>query len=111
MSSKKVTILDSISNQVNPSSDESILLLRKIVKLLESNAVTDNTNRQKVSLDLYDPVTGMDSILIQTQLASGSRYSCFTATFGADYLDSRYLLFDVALNSFACNIRQGLNWT
>lgn len=36
---------------INPATDESILLLRRIVKELESNATVDRNNRQRVTID------------------------------------------------------------
>lgn len=35
----------------NPAEDESIILLRRIVKLLESNANVDSGGRQRVAID------------------------------------------------------------
>ena|ERR1035437_5441252 len=124
MAIKQVSTVDSNSTSNNLASEESILLLRKIVKLLESNAATDNTNRQKVSLNLYDSlgITGLvgspnsfsnvDSLLFVTNSTPGeNRYSVFTGTFGPNNLDSRYVLFDFARNSYANNARMGLKWS
>jgi hypothetical protein len=46
-----VQLVDAAGSTINPSSEESVLLLRRIVKLLESSAVVDIANRQKVTLD------------------------------------------------------------
>lgn len=44
-------ILNASGTTINPSTDESIILLRRIVKLLEPLAVQDSSQRQRISLD------------------------------------------------------------
>ena len=51
MASKYVLPLNTSNVQVNPSTDESVQLLRRIVKLLESQATVDSYNRQRVSIE------------------------------------------------------------
>lgn len=46
-----VILRDSIGAMVNPASEESNLLLRRILKVLESNSIVDNKQRQKVVID------------------------------------------------------------
>jgi len=46
-----LTIANSSGENVNPSTDETILLLRRMVKMMESNAVVDANMRQRVSVD------------------------------------------------------------
>ena len=36
---------------VNPATEESIILLRRMVKLLESQSATDIANRQRITID------------------------------------------------------------
>jgi len=48
---EQTKITKSDGTVINPSEDESIILLRRAVKLLESNAVVDANNRQRITLD------------------------------------------------------------
>jgi hypothetical protein len=54
----RTKITDSNGNLINPSQDESIVLLRRIAKLLESNANTDPSMRQRVTIAALDNGTG-----------------------------------------------------
>jgi hypothetical protein len=44
-------ILDASGTTINPSTDETVQLLRRMVKLLDSIATVDSQNRQRISLD------------------------------------------------------------
>ena len=44
---------DSDGNLVDPASDDAIVLLRRMVKLMESQNATDIANRQRVSVDAF----------------------------------------------------------
>jgi hypothetical protein len=48
---EKVKQTDENGNIINPATEESIILLRRMVKLLESQNATDIGNRQRVSID------------------------------------------------------------
>jgi hypothetical protein len=48
---EQVNITDEDGKIVNPATDESIILLRRMVKLLESQNATDIANRQRVTID------------------------------------------------------------
>lgn len=49
--SQKTQIVDTTNTVITPAQDDTLILLRRIVKLLESNAVVDINNRQKVVVD------------------------------------------------------------
>lgn len=46
-----VSVNSDRSAVINPATDESLILLRRMVKLLESQNATDIGNRQRVSID------------------------------------------------------------
>ena len=48
---EKAKLTDSVGNLINPATEESIILLRRMVKLLESQSATDIGNRQRVTID------------------------------------------------------------
>ena len=48
-----VNVQDTTNTMINPSTDDSLLYLRRIVKLLESQATVDVANRQRVTVDSW----------------------------------------------------------
>lgn len=44
---------DSDGNLVDPATDDALVLLRRMVKLMESQNATDIANRQRVSVDAF----------------------------------------------------------
>ena len=46
-----LAVVNTSGQTINPATDETVVLLRRLVKLLESQAVVDSANRQKVTID------------------------------------------------------------
>ena len=123
MAYKNILPVDTNSNKINLGSEESILLLRKICKLVESNATVDSQGRQKVVFDNDDSVLGSGTVgiaatLVYNTTTNGVPSSFFTAAFcngtlgvNAPTYDSTWFLFDIAANTYAMSIRQGMIWT
>jgi len=44
-------VKDSNGNLINPAENEQIILLRRLIKLIESQSATDQANRQRITLD------------------------------------------------------------
>ena len=108
MASKYVLPLDTTNTQVNPSTQESILLLRRIVKLLESNAVTDSSQRQRVIVDAGTWTTALSAgtaNIGQTVIQFGGPGAA-----AANICDGRYFQVDVARNTYANGLRSKLTW-
>lgn len=82
-----------------PSSDESIILLRRMVKIMESLTVVDANQRQRVTID---SITG--SLVLATVSTVGN-----VNAFGGS--DARYQLIDIARNTYANGIRKNLEFT
>ena len=118
----RVTIADANNNVVNPSSEEDILLLRKIVKLLESSATIDAKQRQRVVVEAIGTNTGTStevnaSIPVTTTMGAataniGQVVVGFggQATAAGNIIDSRFFLIDTARNAYAAGIRSNLVW-
>lgn len=51
MAQKHVIVMDTGRDEINTASEESVQLLRRLVKILESNATVDSANRQRVVVD------------------------------------------------------------
>lgn len=48
---EKTSIADEKGTIVNPSTDEALVLLRRMVKLMEQQAAVDTAQRQRITLD------------------------------------------------------------
>lgn len=97
----RISVNDSTGVVVNPATDDTVILLRRIVKLLESNAVVDVSNRQRVTVEVMPTttVTGtvtVGSITSVNQLAG---------------VDSRFQIIDWARQAYNSGIRSNLNFT
>ncbi len=106
---------------INPSEDESIVLLRRIAKLLESSAVTDMAQRQRViaeqataaNLNVTAAISGTATATLAAATVNAGQ---FVVGFGgqasaaANIIDSRFFLIDIARNTYANGIRQNLVW-
>src|ERR1035437_10170613 len=97
MASKKVIPLDTSLNPVNPASDENVGLLRRIVKLLETSAVQDSFQRQRVVVDAFTGSMGTGSNAIGIVSIAGTLGST-TPIF---MIDQRYEMMDRARMSYA----------
>lgn len=83
------------------SQNESLVLLRRIVKLLESQATVDVANRQRITLD---------AITAALTLATVTTVSTVTnVTNVAGMNQEQYI--NIARNTFANSIRSKLNFT
>ena len=119
MAQKLVKTTDRAGNPIAVASDEAILLLRRMVKLMESNAVTDSSMRQRVMLDasLGASATPLMTVALANNVTGGGvGYSIGSAvmTFGSNNLnsiDSRFFMMDTARNAYANGIRSKLVWS
>jgi len=102
MAQKNVLVLDTTKTQVNPSTEESMMMLRRIVKLLESSGTIDGNQRQRVAVEVMPSITVSSA---PTTTVSG------TITVGASTLapvDQRYEMVDRARMSYDIGIRNRL---
>ena len=77
------------------ASEEANILLRRIVKLLESNAVVDSANRQKVAIEGTSTVTTVSNVSNIVAVAN---------------MDQRQFI-DISRNTYANCIRNKLNFS
>jgi hypothetical protein len=107
-----VGVKDTTGTQINPSTDDSAQYLRRIVKLMESQAVVDSGNRQRITLDSIGtgtaitttvPVSG--TVTTTTSLAAGANaIGSITAIDGYNH----QMFQDFAKTAYATGIRQNL---
>jgi hypothetical protein len=94
-------IKDATSTIINPATDESVLYLRRIVKLMESQAVVDNQMRQRVTVDVMPTttVTGTVTVGSITTLTSLNQIAG---------VDSRWQIIDWSRQAYNSGIRGNL---
>jgi hypothetical protein len=87
-------ILNASGNTINPATEEAIILLRRMVKLMEPLAVQDSQQRQRVAIDApiatVTTVNGVNNI----------------AAYGG--VDPRFQFIDAARMAYATGIRNNL---
>lgn len=110
---------------IDKDTPEHIILLRRIAKLLESQAVTDSALRQKVTMEGVLATTGVNQLQVQigsNSFGSGSMHVGHAGVlFGPanlansgtpnGFLDCRFMLMDVARAAFAQGVRANLEFT
>jgi len=104
----RTKLTDSSGVIVNPASDDTVILLRRIVKLLESNAVVDVANRQRITIDSIGPATAITT----TVPVSGTvTVSSITSVGQLAGVDSRFQIIDWARQAYNSGIRSNLVFT
>lgn len=99
---------DTTSTQINPATDDSVTYLRRMVKQVDSLAVVDSAQRQKVTIDsittalTLTTVTTVGTVTTVTNAVPVGNIATFSG------VDARYLYIDTARNAFANGIRQNL---
>jgi hypothetical protein len=105
-----VGVKDTTNTQVNPATDDSLVYLRRMVKLMESQATTDAANRQKVVVDSFGTgiVTGVGASGAGVPRVTVSTDSAFSTTITSFLGAGDQAFQDVARNTYANGIRANL---
>lgn len=93
--SDSLNVLNTSGATINPATEETVLLLRRMVKLMEPIAVQDSQQRQRVVVEAIANMTTL------TNLGN-------IGTIGS--VDPRFQFIDAARNAFANGIRQNLTY-
>jgi hypothetical protein len=114
-----VGLKDLNSNRVNPSTEESLVLLRRMVKIMESQSTVDFANRQRITIDAIG--TGTPTALGATIPVSGSLTTAGTVSTVTTVTSvtnmvtlagqNQQMYQDPARNAYANGIRQNLSFT
>jgi|WetSurMetagenome_2_1015567.scaffolds.fasta_scaffold167931_2 hypothetical protein len=105
-----VGIEDSASNQINPASEEGIVYLRRLVKLMDSQAVVDSNTRQRITLDSWGSLstgTGTSTGCARVAIGTDSTVGVLTSI---GSWDARQMFQDQAHNVYANSIRRNLTF-
>jgi hypothetical protein len=102
-----VGIKDSLDTRINPVQDDTVILLRRMVKIMESQATVDAANRQRITIDAMGALTSMPVTIGAGAAAIGS--VVFGATASVNIAGQNQQMYqDPARNAFANGIRQNL---
>jgi hypothetical protein len=63
---------------VNPGSEEALVLLRRMVKLMESQATVDSGNRQRISLSNVEPNLTLGGVTTVTSVTTVNAVTSIT---------------------------------
>lgn len=95
-------IVDKNQKVINPVEDESIILLRRMVKLLESNAVVDAGNRQRMAVEVMpNVVIGSGTVTTVSTVSSVTNIAALAGAGSSQFID-------IARNTYANAIRSKL---
>ena len=114
-----VGVRDTTNTQINPATDDAVVYLRRIVKLMESQAVVDSGNRQRITLDSIGANTAITTTLpvtvsgtVATTLASTTVTSISAGTniIGGVTIDGqgRQMFTEAARQAYNSGIRSNL---
>ncbi len=101
-------ILNASGTTINPSTDETILLLRRMVQLLTPIATQDAQQRQRISLDASTATVNVSGT-VTANPASGTITTVNNLALIAG-VDPRYQFIDNARIAFASGIRNNLTY-
>lgn len=96
---------------INPATDESLVYLRRMVKLMESQATVDASNRQRVVVDGFGAtVTGVGASGAGVPRVTVASDSAFSATITSLNGWGDAMFQDVARNTYANGIRTNISF-
>jgi hypothetical protein len=106
--SGNVGLINTSSTQVNPATDDSIVYLRRIVKLMESQATVDSGNRQRITLDSLGPGTAITTTLPISGTVTATVANATITTLAGQ---NDQMFQDVARTAYAVGIRNNLTFS
>lgn len=93
------------------ASEDAITYLRKLVKLMESQAVTDSSLRQRVTVEGATITSGTITTVGTVSTITAGTITTVGSVTGLAGVDARYLYIDTAHNAYANAIRPNLVWS
>lgn len=107
---ENVNLTNTNNEQVNPATEETVLLLKRLLHLANTLATQDSAQRQKVTID---SITGSLTLSTVTTVGTVNTVSTITGLgAGAGFsVDARYQLIDQARNTYSNSIRSKLTFS
>ena len=108
-----VGLKDTTATQINPATDDSLVYLRRMVKLMESQATVDSSNRQKIIVDGFGAVVTAAGVsgagIPRVTVANDSAFSATITSLNG--WTNGQMFQDVARNTYANGIRLNLSFS
>lgn len=98
MANKHVIVRDKNNAEVNPASEESLVLLRKMLRVMESNSIVDTYQRQRVVVD--------SAVIASGTVTTVSTLSLITT----QPVNQMYEMMDRSRAAFAIGIRNNMSF-
>lgn len=107
-------ITNNLGENINSATDETLLMLRKMVKMLESKTVVDSQMKQRVTVDSASSAIGPYSISnigtnYPTNVAPGINTTVYYMATWNGPIDPRWTNVEQARITYNTNIRNKLN--
>lgn len=108
------TLTDTSGTQINPATDDSLQYLRRMVKIMESQAAVDSANRQRITIDSLGTGTAVTTTLpvsgTVTATVTGATLGAGTAAIGSVNIDGqgRQMFQDFARQAYNSGMRSNL---
>lgn len=106
-SASAVGIKDADDVRITPVQDDSVILLRRIVKLMESQAVVDTANRQRITLDSLGTTAVTTTVPVSGTVTATVASTTVTTLAG----QNQQMFQDIARDAYANGIRQNLSFS
>lgn len=115
---ESTNLKDSSGSIVNPASEDSIVLLRRIMKLLEAQAAVDPQQRQRVTIDnmtsglTLTTVSGVTTVSTVTTVSAVTTVSTVSSVTNIAALNgwNQQMFVDPARNAYNTGIRERLTF-
>lgn len=99
-----VGIKDATDTKISPFSEDSVVYLRRIVKLMESQGTVDTGNRQRITIDALGGAAVTTTVPVSGTVTATVASTVITTLAG----QNQQMYQDVARNAYANGIRQNL---
>ena len=93
---------------VNPAQDETVILLRRLVKVMESQAVVDSQMRQRVTVDVMPTTAVSGSLTTAGTVSTVTSVTAITSLNQLAGVDSRWQIIDWSRQAYNSGIRSNL---
>lgn len=107
-SASAVGIKNADDVRITPVQDDSVILLRRIVKLMESQATVDSANRQRITIDSLGTGTAVTTTMPVSGTVTATVSSAAISTMAGQ---NQQMFQDVARNAYAIGIRNNITFS
>lgn len=97
---------------INPSTEEAVILLRRLVKFFETQSATDSAQRQRITVDAITAGVALPAVTaITNALPAGTNAIGAITNIALQFGWNQQMLADPARTAYNTGIRQRLTFT